>query len=86
MFKLSSLKRLSLSSKRLFTIDSKHAKIEELIKKSKNNYSGVIYFTDGYAPSPTIKIKQSLIWVITPDGKAGDHLSFGKQVQIKVNH
>jgi predicted metal-dependent peptidase len=58
----------------------------ELIKKSKNNYSGVIYFTDGYAPSPTIKIKQSLIWVITPDGKTGDHLIYGKQVQIKVDH
>ena len=58
----------------------------ELIKKSKNNYSGVIYFTDGYAPSPTIKIKQSLIWVITPDGKTGDHLIYGKQVQIKENH
>jgi predicted metal-dependent peptidase len=57
----------------------------ELIKKSKNNYSGVIYFTDGHAPSPTIKIKQSLIWVITPDGKTGDHLIYGKQVQIKVN-
>jgi predicted metal-dependent peptidase len=57
----------------------------ELINKSKNNYSGVIYFTDGYAPSPTVKIKQSLIWVITPDGKAGDHLIYGKQVQIKVN-
>jgi predicted metal-dependent peptidase len=56
----------------------------ELIKKSKNNYSGVIYFTDGYAPSPTIKIKQSLIWVITPDGKTGDHLIYGKQVQIKA--
>lgn len=36
MFKLSSLKRLSLSSKRLLTIDSKHAKIEELIKKSNS--------------------------------------------------
>jgi len=58
----------------------------ELIKKSKNNYSGVIYFTDGFAPSPKVKIKQSLLWVITPDGKTGTHLNFGKQIQININN
>jgi predicted metal-dependent peptidase len=56
-----------------------------LIKNSKSNYSGVIYFTDGFASSPTIKIKQPLIWVITPDGNPGEHLVFGKQIQIKVS-
>jgi predicted metal-dependent peptidase len=55
------------------------------IKTSKSNYSGVIYFTDGYASAPTIKIKQPLIWVITPGGDLGDHLVYGKKIQIKAN-
>ncbi len=55
------------------------------IKTSKSNYSGVIYFTDGYASAPTIKIKQPLIWVITPEGDLGDHLVYGKKIQIKAN-
>ena len=58
----------------------------EHLKTSQNRYGGVIYFTDGFAAEPTVKINTPLLWVITPDGDMGDHLSFGKKIQLTVSH
>jgi predicted metal-dependent peptidase len=54
----------------------------ELIKTSKYRFGGVIYFTDGYASEPKVKINTPLLWVITPDGDMGDHLVFGKKIKM----
>ena len=45
-------------------------------------YDGCIYLTDGEAPKPTVKPPCKLLWVITPDGRMGDQLAYGRAVQI----
>ena len=41
-----------------------------------------VYLTDGYAPEPQIKPRCKLLYVITPDGKLGPHLKFGKAIKM----
>jgi len=45
-------------------------------------FDGAIYLTDGYAPEPEIRPPCKLIWVITPDGDTGDHLKYGRSIQL----
>ena len=45
-------------------------------------FDGCIYLTDGYAPEPEIRPPCKLIWVITPDGDAGEHLKYGRVIQL----
>ena len=45
-------------------------------------YDGCIYLTDGYAEAPTIKPPCKLLWVVTPDGRVGEHLRFGRTIQL----
>jgi predicted metal-dependent peptidase len=56
------------------------------IKEYKSKFGGAIYFTDGYAPEPKVRIGIPLLWVITPNGSADEHLSYGKKVRIKESH
>ena len=46
------------------------------------HYDGCIYLTDGCASEPTIKPPCPLLWVITPDGDAGDHLLYGRVIRL----
>lgn len=48
-------------------------------------YDGCIYLTDGYADAPTIRPPCPLLWVITADGVVGEHLSYGRTVQLPVS-
>jgi predicted metal-dependent peptidase len=52
-------------------------------EKRNSSIDGIIYLTDGYAPEPKIKPKQKLLYVITPEGKPGPHLKWGKSLIIK---
>ncbi len=45
-------------------------------------YDGCIYLTDGYASEPTIRPPCPLLWVITSNGDAGDHLRFGRIIKL----
>ncbi|MEL6342090.1 MAG: VWA-like domain-containing protein [Myxococcota bacterium] len=45
-------------------------------------YDGCIYLTDGYAEAPTIKPPCKLLWVVTPDGRIGEHLRYGRTIQL----
>ena len=45
-------------------------------------YDGCIYLTDGYADEPTIRPPCPLLWVITSNGDAGDHLRFGRIIKL----
>lgn len=55
----------------------------EYINKEKNVlYDGCIYLTDGEAREPKIKPRCKVFWVITPNGKIGTHLKFGRVVQM----
>ena len=53
-----------------------------LRKNRQLQYDGCIYLTDGYAPKPQIRPPCKLMWVITPDGNAGDHLKFGRVIKL----
>ena len=50
------------------------------------HYDGCIYLTDGYADEPTIRPPCPLLWVITADGNAGDHLRFGRTITVSYTH
>jgi predicted metal-dependent peptidase len=41
-----------------------------------------VYLTDGYAPDPQVKPRCKLLYVITPEGKLGPHLKFGKTIKM----
>jgi predicted metal-dependent peptidase len=47
------------------------------------NINSCIYLTDGEANPAKIKPKCNLLYIITPDGNMGEHLKFGKQIQMK---
>jgi predicted metal-dependent peptidase len=57
--------------------------IFDFLRKNRQlQYDGCIYLTDGYAPEPQIRPPCKLMWVITPDGDAGDHLKFGRVIKL----
>jgi predicted metal-dependent peptidase len=56
------------------------------IKEHKSKFGGAIYFTDGFAPAPKVKLGIPLLWVITPNGSTDEHLSYGKKIRIKESH
>ncbi len=45
-------------------------------------FDACIYLTDGYAGAPEVRTRCPLLWVITADGHTGDHLKFGRVVQL----
>ena len=56
----------------------------EYINQNKNlKINSCIYLTDGYAEPPKIKPRCNLLYIITPDGLVGDHLKFGKYIQMR---
>lgn len=58
---------------------------EYINKNKKLQIDACVYLTDGYAPKPTIKPKCPLLYVITPEGNKGDHLHFGRVIQMQAN-
>jgi predicted metal-dependent peptidase len=55
---------------------------EYLNQNRMTRFDGCIYLTDGGAPAPTIKPPCPLLWVVTSDGHAGEHLQFGRVLQL----
>lgn len=53
-----------------------------LRKNRFKKYDGCIYLTDGYASEPKIKPPCKVFWVITKNGKKGNHLKYGRVVQL----
>lgn len=45
-------------------------------------FDGCIYLTDGEAAAPTIKPPCKLLWIVTSNGQIGDHLKFGRSIQL----
>lgn len=45
-------------------------------------YDGCIYLTDGRAPAPAVRPPCRLLWVVTANGTLGEHLLFGRQLQL----
>jgi predicted metal-dependent peptidase len=56
---------------------------EYINKNKKLQIDACVYLTDGFAPEPTIKPRCKLLYVITPDGKTGEHLKWGKIITMK---
>ncbi len=52
-------------------------------KNKKLKIDACVYLTDGYAPEPKIKPRCKLLYVITPDGKKGEHLKWGNSILMK---
>jgi predicted metal-dependent peptidase len=46
------------------------------------SFDACIYLTDGYANEPELRPKCPLLWVITAGGNAGNHLKFGRVIQL----
>ena len=45
-------------------------------------YDGCIYLTDGFAQAPALKPPCKLLWVVTSDGRTGEHLLHGRAIQL----
>ena len=45
-------------------------------------WDGCIYLTDGRAPAPSVEPPCRLLWIVTSDGDAGNHLRFGRAVKL----
>ena len=56
---------------------------EFLRKNRQMQFDGCIYFTDGYAPEPEIRPPCKLFWLITPDGRVGEHLKYGRAIKLQ---
>ena len=54
----------------------------EYINREKKLYDGCIYLTDGFASEPKVKPRCKVFWIITPDGKIGPHLKYGRAVKL----
>jgi len=54
------------------------------MREQNTQYNGVIYLTDGYAPAPTVKPPARLVWVITPEGDAGEQLVWGGVIRLRA--
>lgn len=52
---------------------------------SGQRFDGCIYLTDGYADPPTVKPPCRLLWVVTPSGRCGEHLRWGKQIRMQAS-
>ena len=52
------------------------------MRTERERFDGCIYLTDGYADAPTVRPPCRLLWVVTENGKTGNHLPWGKQIQI----
>lgn len=45
-------------------------------------WDGCIYLTDGGAAAPSLKPPCKLMWVVTHDGRVGEHLRYGRTVKL----
>jgi len=45
-------------------------------------WDGCIYLTDGGAAAPSIKPPCKLMWIVTHDGRVGEHLRYGRTVKL----
>jgi len=54
------------------------------MREQNTQYNGVIYLTDGYAPAPTVKPPAKLLWVVTPEGDAGEQLLWGRVIRLSA--
>ena len=46
------------------------------------SFDACIYLTDGHATEPEVRPRCPLLWVITANGNAGQHLKFGRSIQL----
>ena len=53
-----------------------------LREESRQRFDGCIYLTDGNANVPNVRPPCRLLWVVTADGRMGDHLPWGKSIRI----
>jgi len=45
-------------------------------------FDACIYLTDGYASEPEVRPRCPMLWVITANGNVGNHLKFGRFIQL----
>jgi predicted metal-dependent peptidase len=46
------------------------------------SFDACIYLTDGYASEPEVRPRCPMLWVITASGNVGNHLKFGRSIQL----
>ena len=53
------------------------------MRDQRQHFDGCIYLTDGCAEKPTVKPPCRLLWVVTANGLIGEHLPWGRQIQMQ---
>lgn len=54
------------------------------VRQATPSFDACVYLTDGHAPAPTVSPGVPLLWVVTPDGHVGGHLSYGRAIRIRL--
>ena len=75
-----SIENAGLSETTILATNTSSLSVNVLSKNRK--YNGLIYFTDGYAPSPTIKLSIPTLWCVYGYHGEIDHLP-GKVIKVK---
>ena len=61
---------------------------DEPIKFANEKYQpdATIYFTDGFAPEPTVKSRKPILWMITPKGIEEENWDYlpGRKVKMST--
>jgi predicted metal-dependent peptidase len=53
------------------------------VRAAAPRFDACVYLTDGHAPRPRAGPGVPLLWLLTLDGKDGDHLAYGASVKIR---
>lgn len=51
------------------------------LRDQSRQFDGLVYLTDGHAPAPTVRPREKVLWVLTPDG-IEENLAFGRVARI----
>lgn len=52
-------------------------------ERGRGRFDTCIYLTDGVGPAPGIRPPCPLLWVVTQGGRTGDHLRWGRVVELR---
>lgn len=55
-----------------------------LRERGRGRFDACIYLTDGAGPAPTVRPPCPLLWVVSPGGSVGEHLRYGRSIELSV--
>ena len=64
-------RRTSISSRSTWSARTARGPLSAIAWANDQAADGLVYFTDGFAPAPTVAPRCPMLWVVTADGDPG---------------